>query len=173
MKRWAAWRREARGAGPRRRNVRRSGSVALAVLAGLAGLADVAVAAEGRAEVRVWTIRATRSNAEISPELKSLAEKLKRQFNYTGYKLVSRDSRSLDQGQEARFSLPEPYVAAVTLAEVKDKSVTLRVRIIEKSESREVVRLNTSFTVQRGLFQLCGGLKLDGDDVLIVALSGG
>lgn len=155
-----------------RAGVRRCGCLALAALAAMLSSAGAAAAMQERVDVRVWTIRATRSNTDISPELKTLAEKLKRQFNYTGYKLVSRDSKAVAIGAEARFALLDPYLAAVTPVEVKDKGVTLRVRLIEKSGSSEVVRLNTSFTIQRGLFQLCGGLKLDGDDVLIVALSG-
>ena len=118
------------------------------------GLPSPAMAADAeKVELQVWTIRATRSNQEISPELKPLAELLKKTFKFTGYKLVKTDS------------------AAVEIKQPFKTKITLKIRITERQGKKDIDKLSTSVSLTAGRFQLFGGWKLKGDDVLIVAVS--
>ena len=118
-------------------------------------------------DIQVWSIRATTKNKEISPELKELAEKLKKDFKFTGFKLEAKATGSANIGKAYNTSLPGGYQANVTPKALDGKKVQLTVEVL-KGKDRKV---NTTITITAGQFQLFGGLSLDGGDQLILAVS--
>lgn len=138
--------------------------------------ADVAVAQEKKPtyDVTIWGIRATKSNNKISPELKPIADQLKRQFKYTGFKLEKKATkRSVDEGSAFATNLIAGFNAKVTPVERKDNRIKLKIEVTERKDKREKPRMRTTVTIDRGRFQLQGGWKIEpkSEDVLIVAVS--
>lgn len=139
-------------------------------------VAPVALAADDRqpddtkAAVEVLVIRATTRNRDISPELKDLADKLRKQFKYTGFKLEKRVSGSTDLGTAYKTPLLGDYEASVTPQKRDGKRVTLQIRVSRKGEDKP--RLDMNVTVPAGEFQLTGGWELEGGDALIVGFTG-
>ncbi len=119
------------------------------------------------ADIQVWAIRATTKNNDISPELKSIADKLKKQFKYTGFKLEKQASGKADIGKSFTTPLIGDYQAKVTPKKNDGKRVELQ---IEVSKGKDRV-LNTTVTLPVEQSQLMGGWKLDDTDALIVAVS--
>jgi hypothetical protein len=122
--------------------------------------------------IQVWVIRATKSNDEISKELKPLAEKLKRQLKYTGFKLEKKASGEAKIGSAYSTPLLEKYSARVTPKKIEGKRVQLRVQVFEKKKDRNEERFEVTITTTRGEFQLFGGWPLANKDALIIAVSG-
>lgn len=135
--------------------------------------ADV-LAQETKAEsatIDVWTIRATKSNEEISKKLEPLAEKLKATFKFTGYKLVKTDSRSVELGKEFKTTLVSPFEVVITPQERSKDQVKLKVLVRQRKGDKVIKLLSTTVSLRRERFQLFGGWKLPDGDVLILAVS--
>lgn len=160
-------------------------TAALADVRGLPGLGWLALAAgfvacvspawagdDDDVTVQVLVIRATKSNKEVSPELKPIADALKEQFNFTGYKLLKRDNRAVGLGQAASFPLTGPYSARITPKAGDGRQVTLQIVVTEKRGDKEVEKTNVTVKVTKERYTLQGGLELEGGDKLILAVSG-
>lgn len=143
----------------------------LAILAAVATAAASPALAEEKVAVQIWAIRATKSNSDISPELKSFAEKLKKDFKFTGYKLEKKAGGSVEIGKTFKTRLIGQYSAEVTPSAKKGNTVTLKLRILERQGDKQVPKVSTTLTLSGGKFQLVGGPSLGGGDVLIVAVS--
>jgi len=124
-----------------------------------------------KVQLQVWSIRATRSNNEISSELKPLADSLKKTFNFTGYKLVKADTGSVELNDTYKSALTGSFAAEVTPRERAAGSIKLAVTITKREGDKDVKKLSTTVTLREERFQLFGGWKLSGDDVLIIAIS--
>lgn len=121
------------------------------------------------AEVQVWAIRATTRNAEISPELRPIAEKLKAQFKYTGFKLEKREKGTTETGKALSVTLVGGYSATVTPRSVDEQRVQLQIQVRKSGEDKP--RLDATLTINAGEFQLSGGWDLGEGDALIVAVA--
>ena len=126
-------------------------------------------------DVSVLAIRATKANSDVSPELKPIADQLKKQFKYTGFKLERKQTDEVDQGKELSVTLLAGYKAKVTPIERKDGKIALTVEITRQEDKKEKRLLRTTVKINSGKYYLQGGSgwKLDSktDDVLIVAIS--
>lgn len=127
------------------------------------------------AEIEVWSIRATTKNKDISPELKELAEVLKKQFKFTGFKLEKKASGKPETGKSFDSASIGTYKVSVTLSERKDKNITLKVLVkqVEKDKDgkeKEKNVLDTTVKVEAGKSVPFGGLALEGGDSLILAI---
>lgn len=142
----------------------------LLLLAPPAAAADDKKPEDKKAAVEVLVIRATTKNKDISPELKDLADKLRKQFKYTGFKLERRISGTTDLGTAYKTPLIGDYEASVTPQKRDGKRLTLQVRVSRKGEEKP--KLDMSATIPAGEFQLTGGWELDGGDALIVGFTG-
>jgi hypothetical protein len=120
------------------------------------------------AEIQVWAIRATTKNKDISPELKRIAEELKKQFKFTGFKLEKSATETKEIGKAFSTPLIGGYTANVTPQKIEGKRITLEIEVLKGKERK----IKTTVTLSAGKFQLQGGLDLDGGDALIVAVSG-
>jgi len=154
---------------------RRSGlciAAAALLLPALVSTAGVSAAiADETFEVEVWVIRATRNDEKVSPELKELAEELKKQFKYTGFKLEKRATGRVQSGKPFSTALLGSYKAKVTPTAREKERVTFKLEVLEQVKKKDVPRLKTTVTVDRDKFQLTGGWKIDSNgDVLICAV---
>ena len=121
--------------------------------------------------VQIWTIRATRSNDEVSPQLKPLVKALQNSFKFSGYKLVRSETREVELKKTVTSSLTGPFKVKVTPTEKAEGRITLQVEVTERQGDRDVRKLNTVVALKPERFQLFGGWKLEKEDVLIVAVS--
>lgn len=117
--------------------------------------------------VQIWVIRATTRNSDVSPELRSIAERLRKQFRYTGFKLEKKPSGQVELGTTFRTDLIGGYAARVTPRRFEDRKVEFQVEIV-RGEKRE---FSATVRVQAGESQLFGGQPLDEGDALILAVS--
>lgn len=126
-------------------------------------------------ELSLLVIRATKANKDISKELERIAEELKKQFKFTGFKLERKIEAKAETGKEYASDLLADYKVKITPKERKDKRVTLVVEITKrdskdsKKENR-VVRTEVTITEGKYYLQHCG--RIDGsEDVLILGVS--
>ena len=150
-------------------NHKRSRATLLGILTVLAAPA-VAAAAES-VTVQILVIRATKSNTNISKELKSLAAGLKKQFKYTGYKLIEKSARKVAIGKSWKKSLGGPYSATLTPTSVSARDVTLKLEVRRRKGAKEKKISVLTFKVAKRKSYLQGGWSLGGGDVLIIAVS--
>lgn len=146
--------------------------VAVMALVGAIASPPSALGDDEKVDVQVMVIRATKSNKEVSSELKPIADALKEQFNFTGYKLLKRDGRGIEVGKAASFALTGLYTARITPKASDDRQVTLQIVVTEKKGDKETEKSNVTVKVTKGRFTLQGGLDLDGGDKLILAVAG-
>ena len=152
---------------------RRWGLLTLCVLCWLAGVAR-GWAAEPRSQiVTVLAIRATRDNKEVSPELRSIAKALRRQFRYTGYKLVRKHTARTPIGKATTADLGNGFKALVTPTKRDKSRVELRLKVTQREGRKDRIRLDTTVRLPPGRYYLVGGWKYaaGSDDVLIVAVA--
>ena len=64
-------------------------------------------------DIQVWAIRATTKNKDISPELKRIAEELKKQFKFTGFKLEKSATGSV-AGYTVRYRVARGLAQALS-----------------------------------------------------------
>lgn len=123
-------------------------------------------------DVAILAIRATSANSDISPELKPVAEQLRKKYKFTGYKVERQATAKTAANQEVSKPLPADYTAKVTPMDGDAKSVDLKVEIWRKVNGKDELRVNTKIKAERGKYSFLGGWKFDGgDDVMIIAIS--
>ena len=135
------------------------------------GVSSVQADGLSEAEVQVWTIRATKANEEISEKLEPLAKALAKDFKFTGYELTKTDSKTVPIDKEFKVKLLGPYKMVVTPLERTDDQATLKIEVSVGEGKKKKSKLNSTIRLKPGKFQLMGGWKLSGGDVLIVAVS--
>jgi len=121
-------------------------------------------------DVKVLGIRATNSNKEVSKELKSIAAALRKQFKYTGFKLVKQGGGKVEEGKSSETSLIDGYKVKVTPLSRTDKRVTLKLEGFRTEREKDVPKWKTTVTIDRGRYQL-QHVSLEGGDGLIVAVA--
>jgi hypothetical protein len=119
------------------------------------------------ADIRIWAIRATTRNNEISPELRGIADKLKKQFKYTGFKLERRVTGEVQLGRVFEADLIGGYEAKVTLKKHDGERITLQVQVLRND--KPVLDATISLPVKGS--QLIGGWSVGDGEALIVAVS--
>jgi outer membrane translocation and assembly module TamA len=126
-------------------------------------------------DVSVLAIRATTENNQISPELRPIAEQLRKETKYTGFKLERKQDGKVEQGKTFTAALVAGYQAKVTPTERKDSKIALTVEVTRQEDKQERRLLRTAVKINSGKYYLQGGSgwKLDSksSDVLIVAVS--
>ncbi len=124
-------------------------------------------------DVSAWAIRASKSNNEVSPELKPIVKDLKKRFNYTGFKLEWKKQSKTSEGKALSIDLTAGFKAQVTPLERKGNRVKLKIEVTKREGEKDKPLLNTTVGLDRGKFHLQGGWKIDSKsaDVLIVAVS--
>ena len=173
-----------RGASPSRRceEPRRTGGtpvphmgltrIHIAVLMVSAFASQAALAQAEKFDVRIWAIRATNKNTEISPELKSIAKELKARTKFTGFKLEKKSSGKVEAGKPFTAKLVGDYSGSITPIKRTKGRVKMKVAATRKVENKDKQLFKTTLTVDAGKFQLTALGKIPGsDDQLIMAAS--
>ncbi|MBW7904579.1 MAG: hypothetical protein LC135_08185 [Phycisphaerae bacterium] len=140
-------------------------------LAGLAAGAPSALAQD--VEVTVLAIRATKSNNDVSPELRDIAAQLRKQFQYTGFKLEQRRAGRTALEKVHTATLIGPYSAEITPTAASERTVQLKCQLLRRdADGKKTAVLRSTVTVEKGRYQLFGGPSLGDGDVLIMAVTG-
>ena len=116
--------------------------------------------------VQILGIRATRSNKDVSPELSQLAEKLKKQFSFTGFKLEKRLNGTAATDKAFSGALISGFSVSVTPKSSDGKRVQLQVDVSQDGKSKSsVTATSTAGEFVPYIFPLSGG------DSLIICVS--
>lgn len=145
--------------------------VTLGLAAVVLASAAPALAQDRPVQIEVWSIQATTKHDKIAPELKEIAESLKRQFKYTGFTLADRDRGGAKPNETYKAGLPHNYSVSITPKSREDGGrIKMQVVVTKKDGDKEKTELNTTVTVREGPFSLYGGWSLPGGDALIIAI---
>ena len=88
-----------------------------------------------------------------------------------GYQLTGTDSQKMSLNRGHEFKLLGPYNMTITPQKRTDDHSTLKIVVTARKDKKRVPKLNSTVRLKPGKFQLMGGWKLSGGDVLIVAVS--
>lgn len=121
-------------------------------------------------DVQVWAIRATNANKDISKELKPIAKQLRR-TGFTGFKLEKKAGGKVEEGKPYSGKLIEGYEVKLTPISTTKGRIKLKTEVSQRVGKKTEPKLNTTVTISSGRFQLHTGLKLKGNDELIIAVS--
>jgi len=89
----------------------------------------------------------------MDPALGNIRGKLQSMFNYTSYKMLDRQRRSLAVGQAGDYAFPDRYTMRVTPLSAEGKKVRLNVQVTEGPKNL----LTTTVGLSRGGMVLVGG----------------
>ncbi|MBK8913740.1 MAG: hypothetical protein IPM64_03900 [Phycisphaerales bacterium] len=139
------------------------------VLSGAARPPAQTAAQEGaKAEVQLLVIRATDKNDTVDPELREIADMLKKQYRLTGFKLETKVVKSVALNT-AVTATHKNYTASVTPTKREERKVELVVSVTRREGDKDRVLIDKSKTHStQGKLALYGGFR-DGDDTLIFA----
>lgn len=103
--------------------------------------------------VDVGVVLASQEGVTVDPALASIREKLRSMFNYTSYRMLDRQQRSLAVGETGEFVLPGNRSMRVTPSPSRGKKVRLAVEIREGGRNL----IATTLGLSRGGMVLVGG----------------
>lgn len=112
-----------------------------------------AVASGPPVTVDVGVVLASQEGATVDPALSSIQGKLRSMFNYTSYRMLDRQQRSLAVGETGEFALPGDRSMRVTPSPSRGKKVRLAVEIREGGKNL----IATTLGLSRGGMVLVGG----------------
>ncbi|MDX2200269.1 MAG: hypothetical protein SF069_15020 [Phycisphaerae bacterium] len=120
-------------------------------------------------DVETLSIRATRSNDEVSPKLRDLAEKLRQEFRFTGYRVEKDSNCKVDEaGENCKHDLGSKYEIRVQYQGVNEQGkVKLEIVVLHRDDKK----LSSTVAITPGKTALFGGWDLPGGDKLIVAIT--
>ena len=119
-----------------------------------------------KVQFQVLGIRATKKNSEVSPELKRLAELLKKRYKFTGFTLVKRASESVGFNDTMTVSMVDGCTVKITPQSRKEKQVRMVVEI--QKGRKKVLRITATGEAGRTQFYAA---DLDNGDALIIAIT--
>lgn len=116
--------------------------------------------------VDVGVVLASQDGATVDPALSSIQGKLRSMFNYTSYRMLDRQRRSLSVGETGDFVLPGNRSMRVTPSPSQGRKVRLAVEIREGGRNL----ISTTLGLSRGGMVLVGGPSFR-QGVLILIIS--
>ncbi len=112
--------------------------------------------------IEVWVIGASRKPAgRIDPEIKSLVQELKRDFAYTSFELLQKETGQVDKQRPFRAAIPGGRELNIALVGADQKSVELQVTTEGVKTRVRVHRRGSPFVVGGPAYR---------DGVLIIAI---
>ncbi len=122
-------------------------------------------------ELEIWVIRATKKNDKISPELKEIADRLKKELNYTGFKLEKKIPGKAELGKPFSTDLISSYKATVTPTTRSKKDIQFKVEVTQKTgKDKDKPVISATQTVELGKLLPVGGFDVEAGDKLIIAI---
>jgi len=129
--------------------------------------AGVAAApADPAVTVDLGVVLASQEGTTMDPALSSIQGKLRSMFNYTAYRMLDRQRKTLSVGETGEFPLPGNRSMRVTPSPSRGKKVRLAVEIREGGKNL----ISTTLGLSRGGMVLVGGPTYR-EGVLILILS--
>jgi len=116
--------------------------------------------------VDLGVVLASQEGTTMDPALSSIQDKLRSMFNYTAYRMLDRQRKSLSVGETEVFPLPGNRSMTVTPSPSRGKKVRLAVEIREGGKNL----IATTLGLSRGGMVLVGGPSYKGG-VLILLIS--
>lgn len=114
--------------------------------------------------VDVGVVLASHEGSTVDPALFSIQRKLRSMFNYTAYRMLDRQQRSLAVGETGEFALPGNRSMRVTPSPSSGKKVRLAVEIFEGG--RKLIA--TTLGLSRGGMVLVGGPSFRNGVLLLI-----
>jgi len=150
-------------------------ALGLLVISGLPSQAEVPVGGSKQVTVTVLAIQATEGPGRIDPQLKGLADKLKKAVPFESFRLLSRQSRRGPLGRKQVFALPEKMELVVTPLEERDGAIRLSVLLLRPrpnapptARKQTVLNMNVTLPRKQG-FPIAGPALKEGVLVLVVS----
>lgn len=144
----------------------KTASLALSLLLVLAMFLPVAALAGPTVSIEVAIAHASHEGKSIDPALSKLKSKLQSMFNYSSYKMLDRQKRSLGVGETGEIPLPGNRILKATPASIEGSKIKLDVQILEGGKNK----LTTALGLNRGGMVLVGGPTYQ-NGVLILVIS--
>lgn len=140
---------------------------AAAFFAAVAFFASAAASYGGGAVgVDIGVVLASTEGSSVDPSLASLRGKLSSMFNYSSYRMLDRQRKTLEVGQTGEFGLPGGRSIRVTPAPPSGAKMRLAVQLMEGQKNL----LTTTLGLSRGGMVLVGGPRYQ-SGVLILLIS--
>jgi hypothetical protein len=138
----------------------------------LAALAPARTSADDKkpVDMEIWIIRATAKNDKISPELKEIADRLKKDFKFRGFKLEKKIPGKAEIGKAFSTDLIGGYKATVTPTGRTDKEIQLKVEVTQRVGKEDKKAFSFTPTFDLGKLLPVGAADLNDGDKLIVAI---
>ncbi|MCR4310877.1 MAG: hypothetical protein NUW14_12825 [Deltaproteobacteria bacterium] len=131
----------------------RAGALALSFLLLLLLLAAVPSEAANTVSVDVGAVYASNEGTSIDPALGTIRGKLLSMFNYTSYRMLDRQRRTLSVGEAGEFELPGRRTMRATPLPAQGDKVRLSIQISDGPRKL----LTTTLGLRRGGMVLVGG----------------
>ncbi|HEY5997545.1 MAG TPA: hypothetical protein VIU29_11025 [Candidatus Deferrimicrobiaceae bacterium] len=116
--------------------------------------------------IEVAIAQASHEGSAIDPALSKMKSKLQSMFNYTSYKMLDRQKRTIPVGSTGEIPLPGNRVLKATPASLDGTKIKLNVQILEGGKDK----LTTSLGLNKGGMVLVGGPSYQ-NGVLILIIS--
>jgi hypothetical protein len=127
---------------------------------------DRALAAGSSVSIGVDVAHASHEGVSIDPALSKLKSKLQSMFNYSSYKMLDRQKRTIGVGETGEIPLPGNRILKATPASLDGNKIKLDVQIVEGGKNK----LTTSLGLNKGGMVLVGGPAYQ-NGVLILIIS--
>ncbi len=137
----------------------------------LAAVPRANAAGSDTVQLQVLAIQATTKNKDISPQLKQIAAQLKKQFKYTGFKLVGRSTGAAKLSATHTAKLPGGYEMKLTPLKREATRIQIKIEVTQVQHGKRSIKLRTTVWLTPGKTMLVGGWQLSGGDVLIAGFS--
>ncbi len=138
----------------------------VSLLAVLLLAAGAAASPEPPVSVDLGIAVASNEGSQIDPQLANLRAKLKAMFDYTSYRMLDRQKRTLAVGETGDFALPGGRSMRVTPVPSARNKVRLAVQLMEGQRNL----LTTTLGLSRGGLVLVGGPSYQ-NGVMILIIS--
>lgn len=122
--------------------------------------------AAASAVIEVGVAHASHEGSSIDPALSKLKSKLQSMFNYSSYKMLDRQKRTVAVGETAEVPLPGNRLFKATAVSIDGGKIKLDVQILEGGKNK----LTTSLGLNKGGMVLVGGPAWQ-NGVLILVIS--
>jgi hypothetical protein len=138
----------------------------LLLLAFLALLLPAASLAAPSVSIEVAVAHASHEGSAIDPALSKMKSRLQSMFNYTAYKMLDRQKRTIAVGGTGEIPLPGNRILKATPASLEGGKIKLNIQILEGGKDK----LTTSLGLNKGGMVLVGGPAYQ-NGVLILIIS--
>lgn len=122
--------------------------------------------AQDKVRVVVKAIYASNSFDGFEGDLKKVADDIRFQFNYRGYRLISQQEMTIDFGKQGGLEIPDNRLIVLMPKGVVEKKIEMNLLVVEKEKKL----LDTTFRLANKGTIYIGGPKYK-DGMLLIAVT--